>query len=102
MKFFANKIIRTMLAAVIACTFSVSANAQILNDIARRAKNAVETRTKMAADRAVQKTLDKAEDAVEKGAKSAVKGNKKANPNAPANQNQANRNAAKGGIYYVS
>jgi hypothetical protein len=102
MKFFANKIIRTMLAAVIACTFSVSAHAQILNDIARRAKNAVETRTKMAADRAVQKTLDKAEDSVEKGAKSAVRGNKKANPNAPANQNPANKNTAKGGIYYVS
>lgn len=104
MKTITKHILRAMLTVAAACTVSIPVNAQLLNDIARRAKNAAETRAKTAADRAVHKTLDKGEDAVKKGAKNAVKGNKKGNPNAPGNKFSANANspAAAGAIYYVS
>ena len=107
MKTFSKNILCAMLALAAASAVSVPAQAQLLNDIARRAKNAAETRTKMAADRAVHKTMDKAEDALKKGAKGAVRGKKKGNPNAPGGKFSTRPAAAAGtassnAIYYVS
>lgn len=65
------------LALAFALALSLSAPAQgqsVLNQIGKRAKNAVKTRTTMGADRAIQKTLDKAEDAIEKGVTNAGRG----------------------------
>ena len=50
------------LALAFALALSLSAPAQgqsVLNQIGKRAKNAVNTRATMGADRAIQKTLDK-------------------------------------------
>ncbi len=65
------------LALAFALALSLSAPAQgqsVLNQIGKRAKNAVKTRTTMGADRAIQKTLDKAENAIEKGVTNAGRG----------------------------
>ena len=70
MKIIANMRKAFGLALAFALALSLSAPAQgqsVLNQIGKRAKNAVNTRTTMGADRAIQKTLDKAENAIEKG-----------------------------------
>mgnify|MGYP000564515133 FL=1 len=77
MKILANMRKAFGLALAFALALSLSAPAQgqsVLNQIGKRAKNAVKTRTTMGADRAIQKTLDKAEDAIEKGVTNAGRG----------------------------
>ena len=77
MKIIANMRKAFGLALAFALALSLSAPAQgqsVLNQIGKRAKNAVKTRTTMGADRAIQKTLDKAEDAIEKGVTNAGRG----------------------------
>ncbi len=70
----------------------IPAQAQILNNIANRAKNAARTRVEMAADRAVNKAMDKAEDKASDAVKSKVAKNKKSkatknSAGAPKNEN---------------
>ncbi len=77
MKIIANMRKAFGLALAFALALSLSAPAQgqsVLNQIGKRAKNAVNTRTTMGADRAIQKTLDKAENAIEKGVTNAGRG----------------------------
>ena len=61
-----------MLSAALIFSFGVPARAQLLNDIAKRAKSAAESKVKMEAGKAVNKALDKAADKVTKGAENAV------------------------------
>lgn len=77
MKILANMRKAFGLALAFALALSLSAPAQgqsVLNQIGKRAKNAVNTRATMGADRAIQKTLDKAENAIEKGVTNAGRG----------------------------
>lgn len=77
MKILANmrKAFGPALAFALALSLSAPAQGQsVLNQIGKRAKNAVNTRATMGADRAIQKTLDKAENAIEKGVTNAGRG----------------------------
>lgn len=98
MKTFTTGIIRAMLAVAVACAVAVPADGQLLNDIARRAKNAAESKVKTAADKAVHKTLDKVEDAAGKGTEGVSKGK----GNAPVAGADGKIPAGNGTIWYVS
>ena len=117
MKILANMRKAFGLALAFALALSLSAPAQgqsVLNQIGKRAKNAVNTRTTMGADRAIQKTLDKAENAIEKGVTNAGRG-RSGKGNAPtvgkgsaagggavAGNGSVAGNSGGGTIYYVS
>lgn len=105
------------LALAFALALSLSAPAQgqsVLNQIGKRAKNAVNTRTTMGADRAIQRTLDKAENAIEKGVTNAGRGRSgkghaptvgkgsAAGGGAVAGNGSVAGNSGGGTIYYVS
>lgn len=117
MKILANMRKAFGLALAFAIALSLSAPAQgqsVLNQIGKRAKNAVNTRTTMGADRAIQRTLDKAENAIEKGVTNAGRG-RSGKGNAPtvgkgsaagggavAGNGSVAGNSGGGTIYYVS
>mgnify|MGYP002534121085 FL=1 len=108
MKIIANMRKAFGLALAFALALSLSAPAQgqsVLNQIGKRAKNAVNTRTTMGADKFIQKTLDKAENAIEKGVTNAGrgrsgKGNAPTVGKVPAAGSVAGNSG--GTIYYVS
>ena len=84
-----------LLAALMLATGSV-AHAQLAKDIMKRAKNATTTRTTMAADRAINKGLDKVFEEGENPGQAT---------NANALQNASEKSAAavtNGNIYYVN
>ena len=91
MKIIANMRKAFGLALAFALALSLSAPAQgqsVLNQIGKRAKNALNTRTTMGADKSIQKTLDKAENAIEKGVTNAGRG-RSGKGNAPCLKGQS-------------
>lgn len=106
-----TKSLKAMATLVIGASLLFStgapASGQILNNIARRAKNAAETKIMMGADRAVHNTLDKAEKSVEKGVKNAAgnssaKKSKSSAASVPEGRSGGSKVKGSGTTWYVS
>lgn len=96
-------------AMAVMCCLSFNSHAQLLNDIARRAKNAAKTRTEMAASKAVNRGLDNAEKKIEKTVRDAATSSHKSSGSKSHSSNNGNDASSvssteipSGTTYYVS